>query len=327
MLAGTCVLAQSEIQWTINLNTDQTTQTPRAQLQALEQDLAEFLNGQTWTDDRFEIDERIEATLFLTIKEQETKSDKGEGGTAVVVPNQFTGTLAIQSLRPVYGTGEQTPVVNFQDKLIDFSYTQGEGVQYSEQSHASDLGAIMAFYSYIILGIDYDTFAPLGGEEHLAKARELILRLPPVIGNSRGWTAEQKFRSRNRFTLVSEILDPRMVPLRRAYYNYHRLGLDMFHSDQVAARNNVTLAIEDVQKANASNPNGMFAQAFVDAKREEIIEIYKAATGVEQNTVITAMSRIDQAKASEYRGIRFSGNQRRGNPTRAPVSRSKRGAR
>ena len=109
--------------------------------------------------------------------------------------------------------------------------------------------------------------------------------------------------------------------MRRAYYTYHRLGLDMVHRDVVAGRNNMTLAIEDVQKANAANPNTSFVQVFVDAKREEIIEVYKGASGVEQNTIITNMTRIDQSNAGEYRGIRY-----RATPGRA-TSRGKRGVR
>ncbi|NJC26268.1 type IX secretion system protein PorD [Neolewinella antarctica] len=311
----TSVRAQSEIRWTVNLNTEQITQTDKSQLQALEKDLVTFLNGQTWTGDRFEEEERIEATVFLTIRERMEQSTKGDGAS-IPTPNQFTGTMAIQSLRPIYGVGDQTPVFNTQDENIDFSYRQGEGIQYSEQSYLSDLGTIMAFYSYIIIGLDYDTFSPLGGTPHFNKARELYNRLPPGLQNTNGWKTTA--RSRNRFFLMDNILDPRMLPMRRAYYNYHRLGLDMMTTDQISARNNITIAVEDAQKANAANPNSVFAQAFVDAKREEIIEIYKGATGVEQNTVITAMSRIDPAKSGDYRSIRFKG---------PATSRNKRGVR
>ena len=309
-------LAQSEIRWTLNLNTDQSTRTAKAQFQALEDDLLRFLNGQTWTKDRFAEEERIEATVFVTILEQERKS---ESGGAVAIPDAFKGTLAIQSLRPIYGTGEATPLLNFQDKDLEFTYRQGEGIQYSEQSYISDLGTVMAFYSYIILGLDYDTFSPQGGQPYFDKARELHNRLPNNIQNTSGWTTQT--RSKNRFQLLTEILDPRMLPMRRAYYTYHRLGLDMVHKDVVAGRNNMTLAIEDVQKANAANPNTSFVQVFVDAKREEIIEVYKGASGVEQNTIITNMTRIDQSNAGEYRGIRY-----RATPGRS-TSRGRRGAR
>ena len=327
LLLCTRVSAQSEIEWDVTINTDQITQTDKSQLQALERDIVTFLNGQTWTNDRFQEDERIQAIMFLTIREQMQESTKG-GGSAIPVPNAFTGTLAIQTVRPIYGVSDVTPILNSQDKNIQFTYRQGEGIQWSEQNFLSNLGSVLAFYSYIILGLDYDTFSPLGGEKYFLKAQEVYNLLPAgltsIKDGDRGWMPTE--RARNRYTLMKDILNPNMLPMRRAYYTYHRLGLDMMTTDIVTARNNVTLAIEDAQKANATNPNSVFAQTFTDAKRQEIIEIYKAASGVEQNTVITAMSRIDPAKSGDYRAIRYKGA-RRGpsNSSRAPVGRNRRG--
>lgn len=313
----TCVRAQSEIRWTINVNTEQIRQADKRIFQSLEKDLQLFLNGQTWTKDRFEEDERIEATLFLTISEKFQQSSKGDGAE-IAIPNEYRATLALQSLRPVFGTSEQTPVLNTQDKSVDFSYRQGEGVQYSEQSYLSDLGTILAFYSYIVLGFDYDTFSPLGGDTYFDKAQELYNRLPTEVANLNGWKADAK--GRNRYALMENITNGRMIPLRRGYYNYHRLGLDMMTQDLTAARNNITLAIEDAQKANQSYPATSYIQAFVDAKRDEIIEIYKGATPVEQNTVISAMSRVDPSQSPAYRAIRTRGGSRpQARTSRTPV--------
>ncbi|TXF91391.1 DUF4835 family protein [Neolewinella aurantiaca] len=299
----TCVSAQSEILWTINMNTDQILQTDKRVFNALEKDLITFLNNQVWTEDRFEPEERIEATLFFTISEQTEKSAKGDGAQ-VAIPDAYKATVAIQSLRPVYNTGEKTPILNTLDKFVEFSYSQGEGIQYSDQNYLSDLGSVFAFYSYIILGLDYDSFSPLGGDAFFQKAQELYNRLPTNITNdtNNGWSANGK--QRNRYFLLENITSPRMLPLRRAYYAYHRTGLDLMSQDLVAGRNNVTLAIEDAQKANQAYPQTVYAQAFVDAKRDEIIEIYKGATAVEQNAVIQSMSRLDPSKSSAYRSIR-----------------------
>ncbi len=318
LLLCTCVSAQSEIDWTINVNTDQIVQTDKRIFGSLEKDIFTFLRGQVWTDDKFEEEERIEATLFLTISEVFEEAN----GTSKPIPDQYKGTLALQSQRPVFGTSERTPVLNTQDKFINFTYRQGEGIIYSEQSYASDLGHILAFYSFMIVGLDYDTFSPLGGQPYFDKAQELYNRLPTEVSSTQGWRSGNK--SRNRYYLMENVLSPRMLPLRRAYYNYHRLGLDMMITDVVSARSNITLAIEDAQKANQAYPSSVYVQAFVDAKREEIIEIYKGSTGVEQNTVISAMSRIDPSQSGSYRGIRSSGAVRRPTASRAPVSRSTR---
>ena len=320
------IMAQGEIKWTLNMNTDQILQTDKPVFNAMEKDIITFLNSQNWTNDQFEEDERIEATMFFTVSEVFEQSSKGEGGTKPI-PNAFKATVAIQSLRPIYNSGEKTPVLNTLDKFVEFTYRQGEGVQYSEQSYLSDLGSVFAFYSYIIIGLDYDTFSPLGGNPYFTKAQELYNRLPTSITNdvNNGWSNAAK--KRNRYWLMENILQPRMLPLRRAYYTYHRTGLDMMAEDVIAARNNITLAIEDLQKANQAYPQTMYAQAFVDAKRDEIIEIYKASSGVEQNTIIQAMIRVDPSKSASYRNIRNrGGNIRRPSVgSRAPVASRKRG--
>ena len=300
------LVAQSEINWTINLNTQQVTQTDKRVFQTLEKDLALFLNGQTWTDDRFEPEERIDATLFLTLVEQ---TREGDSGNSEVVPNRFSGTLAIQTLRPIYGVGEMTPVLNYQDQRVGFGYEQFEAIQLSEQAFTSELASLMGFYAYLVLGLDYDTFSPLGGQPFYERAQEIYNRLPNEIANDRGWTAVGK--ANNRYLLLENLLSPRMLPMRRALYTYHRLGLDQMIQDPIAARNNITLAIEDMQLANQNYPNSALVQAFVDAKREEIIQVYRGATGAEQNTVIQMMSRVDPSQSGRYREIRATAGRSR----------------
>ena len=300
--------AQGEINWTVNLNTQQITQTDKRVLETLEKDLTIFLNGQTWTNDRFEPEERIDATIFLTLQEE---TDEGGGeDSEVVVPDRFKGTMAVQTARPIYGIGEVTPVLNYQDKRIGFGYQQFEAIQLSEQSFTSELASLMGFYAYIILGLDYDTFSPLGGQPYYERAQEIYNRLPSGLQNSGGWTAVGK--TNNRYLLLENLLSPRMLPARRALYNYHRLGLDLMLTDPVTARNNITLAIEDMQAANQAYPSSALVQSFVDAKREEIIEIYRGATGAEQNAVIQMMSRIDPSGAGRYREIKTTASASRG---------------
>jgi len=319
ILCSTLLLAQGEINWTVNLNTQQITQTDKQIFETLEKDLLIFLNGRTWTDDRFEPEERIDATLFLTLAEvTEESSADGEQ----VVPNRYSGTLAIQTSRPIYGTGEVTPVLNYQDQRINFDYEQFEAIQFSEQSFTSELASLVGFYAYIVLGMDYDTFSPLGGQPYFERAQEIYNRLPANIANSGGWTAAGK--ADNRYLLLENLLSPRLLPMRRATYNYHRLGLDQMLLDPVAARNSITLAIEDVQTANQNYPNSSLVQAFVDAKREEIIEIYRGATGAEQNAVIQMMTRIDPSKAGQYREISAMAG---GSPRRSATNRGARAGR
>ena len=315
------ISAQSEIIWTVSLNTQQITQADKRIFQTLEKDLVNFLNGQVWTDDRFEPEERIQANLFLTLVETVDDQDDTK-----IAPDQYTGTLALQTSRPIYGVGEVTPVLNYQDQRVEFSYEQFEAIQLSDQAFTTELASLMGFYAYLILGFDYDTFSPLGGQPYYEQAQEIYNRLPSNVANGRGWTAVGK--ANKRYLLLENLLSPRMLPMRRALYTYHRLGLDLMITDPVAARNNITLAIEDMQAANQAYPSSALVQSFVDAKREEIIEIYRGATGAEQNTVIQMMSRVDPSQSGRYREIRATAPSRRaGGGAPAPVTRGRAGTR
>jgi len=283
---------QSEINFSVRFNLQQIQTTDPKILETLERDVRQFLQGRAWTEDRFEPEERINCTVIMTIK---------EGGS----PNNYEADLAIQSSRPVYGSGEETAVFNYLDNKINFYYEQFQAIQLSENSYTGNLPSILGYYVYLVLGFDYDTFSPLGGQKYFETAQEIVNRLPADVANDDpGWNPSG---SRNRFWLLENILSPRILPLRRALYTYHRDGLDMMHQDINVGRANITLAIEDVQKSNQSYPNTVIVQAFIDAKREEIIDIYKGATPQEQNTVITALSRIDPSNSGKYRQIRSRG--------------------
>jgi hypothetical protein len=302
LLSSLYLSGQSEISWSINLNIQQITQADKRIFATLEKDLTTFLNSRTWTDDRFEPDERIDAILFLTLAE---RNDPGGEG---VLPDEYKATLAIQTSRPVYGVGELTPVLNYQDKDVLFGYEQYEAIELSEQGYTTNLASILGFYSYLLLGLDYDTFSPLGGQPYYERAQAIYNLLPAGVAGGPGWTSVGN--AGNRYFLLENLLSGRMLPVRRALYTYHRLGLDLMLTDPLSARKNIMLAIEDLQAANQAYPNSELIQAFVDAKREEIIEIFKGATGVEQNTVIDMMTRIDPSQAGRYREIRETSSSR-----------------
>ncbi|NJO87368.1 MAG: DUF4835 family protein [Lewinella sp.] len=287
--AGNGLGAQSEINFTVKFNFQQVTSVDPKILQTLERDVVRFLNSQIWTKDRFEPEERINATFIITVQENNTA-------------NNFSATMAIQSSRPVFGSSEETAVFNYLDNKIDFYYEQFQAIQLSENAFTGNLPAVLGFYVYLILGFDYDTFSPLGGQPLFEKAQEIFNRLPSnVSSEDNGWRTSNP---KNRYWLLENIFSPRMVPLRRAYYGYHREGLDLLHRDLGLGRTNMTIAIEDVQKANQAYPNTQFVQAFVDAKREEIIEVYRGASPGEQNDVIQMLSRIDPANVNKYQAIR-----------------------
>lgn len=283
------LFAQSEINFNLRFNIQQIQTVDPKILETLERDLIQFLQGRSWTEDRFLPEERINCNIVMTIIEGDS-------------PNNFSADVAIQSSRPIFGSGEETAVFNTLDSRVDFYYEQFQAIQLSENSFTGNLPSVLGFYVYLVLGFDYDTFSPLGGQLYFEKAQEIINRLPSDVAESSGWSAGKK--SRNRFWLLENILSPRVLPLRRALYTYHRQGLDLMHEDVGLAISNLALAIEDVKKTNQDYPNTQIVQAFIDAKREEIIEIFKGANPSQQNTIIQALSRIDPSNAGKYRAIR-----------------------
>lgn len=257
--------------------------------ETLEGTIRDFLNNQKWTENNFEPEERIECNFTLTIQEE-------------VNETTFKADLAVQSSRPIYGTDQLTPVFNHLDN-IEFTYEQFQPLQFSRNRFEDNLSSVLSFYVYIILGLDYDTFSPNGGEPHFQIAQDIINSIPPGARAAYpGWEAGSG--NRNRFWLMENMLSPRMRPLRRALYTYHREGLDLMHDDVATGRAGVVLAIEDSLAADEAYPNSMAIQLFINAKGLEVVEILKGGTQTEQASVIQMMTRMDPSNAQRYRRIR-----------------------
>ena len=275
-----------EFNFTVKVNTQKLQTIDPKVFETLEQALTDFLNGQKWTDDAFLTEERIDANLTLTIQEE-------------ISPTTFSADLAIQSSRPIYGSVENTRVLNYLDNSLRFSYEQYQPLQFSKNSYQDNLTQILAFYIYLMLGMDYDTFAPLGGDPYYQTAQDIYNTVPSgVVNSDTGWKTTAR---RNRYWLLENFTSPRIRSMRAALYNYHRQGLDLMTADPATGRRNMLVALEDVQKANNAYPNSMAIQLFVDAKRDEIIDIFKGAPVSEQQRVKNLMSTVDRANSSKYR--------------------------
>lgn len=253
----------------------------------LEQALNDLLNSQKWTTDEFESDERINCNLLITLKKE-------------LSPTSFEVDIAIQSSRPVYGSEYETPVFNHYDEGVAFEYEQYQPMQFTRNSYNNNLVSTLAFYAYIILGLDYDTFSPLGGERFFLEAQEIVNSVPS--GASGGWASGGN--GRNRYWLTENLLSPRVRPLRRMMYDYHRLGLDMMHKNTDEARGAMMRALAELEKVNQAYPNSMIMSVFSVTKRDEIIEIFKRGTVAEQNQLLQLMGKVDPANVSRYREIR-----------------------
>ncbi|MGB1247758.1 MAG: DUF4835 family protein [Chitinophagales bacterium] len=256
----------------------------------LENDLSEFMSSRKWTNDVFSENERIECSILIGITNQ-----NGE--------NEFEGTMTVISKRPVFNSDYQSTVLNIIDQEIKFSYTEHQAIEFNENQFYDNLGHLMGYYAYLIIGVDYDTFSEQGGTKYLEKAAEIVNVVSPSEGNTySGWKSTEK-NPRNRYWLINSMLNSRYENFRKAMYQYHRLGLDLFYSDEVKGREGITAALELLEVVGEDNPNLPIMRTWSDSKALEVANIYKEATDAEKTAVLKLLEVIDGINIDKYQKI------------------------
>lgn len=286
LLAFVFAVQAQELRVDVTINTPKN-QTADPQLyNTLETALEEFLNETKWTEDSYQENERISVNMQINIQEE-------------LSANSFNAEMFVQALRPIYGSRHSTALLEHADKEFSFNYTQFQPLEFSENTFNSNLTSFMAFYAYVILGLDYDSFELEGGSPYFQKAQDILNAVPNGI---KGWSSLDG--QRNRYWIVESILSPRASGYRSALYDYHRLGLDLMSDQLDVARQNMSGAIQKLKTFSESYPNAMSTQMFTDAKRDEIVDIFVAAPSNEKRSIHSVMVRLDPANASKYTKIR-----------------------
>lgn len=276
---------------TVRVITPQIQQTDRKVFDQLEIGIRDFFNNRKWTNDVFESDERIKLSISLTISE--------ELGTFT-----FKSELAFQAVRPVFGSSYESPMMTHLDKDFIFSYEPGQPLDFNPDLMIDNLTAVLGFYAYVALGIDYDSFSPLGGESFFQTANLIVTNMPPALASSSpGWRAADGGKNRNRYWIAENFVSPRLKGYRQALYTYHRKGLDAMNTDLEGGKIALVGAMEEIDKANANYFNSMALQMFGNTKRDELIEIFKLATRPQKERLFQIMSKVDPSNAQRYREI------------------------
>jgi hypothetical protein len=291
LLSAVLSLSAQELNFNVKINAQKLQTVDVKVFQTLEQTLREFLNNRKWTSDVYEPEERINCNLVLTIQEESS-------------PTSFKADLAIQASRPIYNSDSESPIFNHLDRDVVFEYQQFDPLIYSKTSFNGNLSSVLAFYAYIVIGLDYDSFSPLGGQEFIQLAQDAINNIPSGSTPSpySGWTSSES--NKNRYWLAENLLSPRVKPFRLAMYQYHRNGLDIMADNANEGRAVLVSTFDDIEKVNQSYPNCMILSVFNASKATEIVEIFKIASLEEQNKVIRVMTRVDPSNASKYRRIK-----------------------
>ncbi|MEQ1745978.1 MAG: DUF4835 family protein [Saprospiraceae bacterium] len=283
--------AQGELDCTVRINTPQLQTTDRRVFDQLEVTMREFLNTTKWTNDVFQLEERIKCNFILTIKI--------ENG------NLYDAELAVQAVRPVYGSGYETPMLSHLDKDVSFEYDQNQPLLFQpDATDNQNLPAILAFYVYVILGLDYDSYALYGGDQHLLNAQQIVTNIQNSTTNKgAGWRPADGGKNRNRYWIAENLLNPRVRPYRAAMYTYHRKGLDQISNDMDAGKTAIMLALEEIDKVNTAYFNSMITQMFANAKKDELVEMWKIGGKAQKDRVQQIMIKIDPVNTQRYREI------------------------
>ncbi len=256
VLIASPILGQ-ELNFKVIVNADQIQTTDRAVFKDMERSFANFLNTRKWTNDSYKNYEKINGTIFLNI-------------TKMPSIGNFAANAQITAARPVYNTNYETVLFNFADREWEFEYVESFPLEYNDNTYISNLTSILAFYAYIVLGMDYDSFGELGGTPHFQKALTVVNNAQPA--NRPGWQALGS--NRNRYSLIENLNNPQMTELRKNTYRYHLKALDNFDKTPDQSRQIVLDVLKNVKTVWTIYPNSIFVISFFDTKSSELVNIF-----------------------------------------------------
>ena len=279
-----------ELDARISINHSQVQGTDASVFDDLEQNLTRFVNERQWTSMQFYKNERIQCSFNITV----TKYDKAS--------NVFTCKAVVQANRPVYNASYTTTLYSNTDNDFNFEYAQFDQIQFNEEQVDNQLTALMAYYAYLIIGLDLDSFALMGGEDVLQRCMNLTNNAQNL--NYPGWKAFDS--SRNRFAIINDYLDGAMKPFRQLQYDYYRNGLDVMATNADRGRAAITTALEeDLKKAHADRPLSLLPQIWTDYKRDELANIYRGkGTQKEKQSVYDILFGINASQNTAWEKIK-----------------------
>lgn len=293
LLAVICPGGQGqELQARISLNASRvSSQTDRKVFQTLQTGLTNFLNNRKWTNETFQTNEKIVCNFLINIAE-------------ALPGNVYRATLVVQAARPVFNASYETPLINYQDEDLIFKYVEFQPIEFNENRVAgsdplvSNLTATLAYYVYMILGLDFDSFALKGGDQYFRKAQAIVSNAPEGRDIT-GWKAFDGLR--NRYWLMENLTNNRYAQVHDAIYSYYRMGLDFMYENENEARSSIMNSLNALNTLNNDIPNTMIVQFFFQGKSGELVRMFKKAPPEQKQRAREILTKIDVANANLYK--------------------------
>lgn len=265
-----------ELNARVTINSDKVQGTNKQVFTTLQTALTEFINNRKWTDATFAVNERIDCSFTLIINEMPTESS-------------FKGELQIQARRPVYNSSYSTTLFNFRDTQLDFDYTEFEPLEYTQNTLQNNLTASVVFYIYVILGLDFDSFAQTGGSPFIQQAMQVVT----LAQSEMAWTGWKAFDSnRNRHALATALTDNTSAVFREMWYTYHRKGLDEMAANPDRGRTTIIETLPALKEIQTARPGSVLMQLFSDSKLDEVVSVYSKANQTEKQEGYKLLSTI-----------------------------------
>lgn len=275
-----------ELNCSVSINASQIQTSDAGVFNDMENAIEQFMNGRKWTNDTYKNHEKIVCNILITI-------------TKMPAIGSFSASVQVQSARPVFNSSYTSLLFNFADREWEFEYIESMPLEYNDNTFTTNLTSMLAFYAYLIIGLDYDSFSELGGSTYFQRALS-------VVNNAQqsgmpGWQAIGS--NRNRYWIIENLNNPQMVDLRKAIYNYHRHGLDIFESDPEQSRQVILNGLKDIKKIRDINPNAILVVSFFDAKGKELADIFSDGNIQVRRQAYDIITAIDPSNRNNYQKI------------------------
>jgi hypothetical protein len=284
------VIQAQELNCNVQISAQRIQGSNRQIFESMQKDLFEFMNNTVWTNHVFSYAERIDCNILINLSDQ-------------LSADEFRGTIQIQLSRPVFNTTYNSTVLNFIDNNFQFKYVEFQPLEFDPSTYRSSLVSVLAYYTYMVLGFDYDSFSPMGGTEFYQMAEKIVTTAQNAP--EPGWKPYDGSRNRNRYWLVKNVLDKEYEGVRQFLYDYNMNGLDKMESRISEARTSMVESLKLIQDVYRKKPDPFMylVQVVMEARSDELINIFSAAFPEEKSRVVQILTEIDPANKAKYEKI------------------------